>query len=246
VDGELVQLAPDERAPSAEATHVHAQFGSMLKSPSWPCLMGRQAIVDGRYAFSILDELGSRASAEATRNAIVKFNEQFPRRERSPQYASYIAVFRSPVCATEEAFEALLWRHLQMIHDGDVSSWNAEVSPDPAHPRFSFSVGGRAFYVIGMHSAASRYARRFAYPALIFNPHDQFEALRAAAVFDRVKAAVQRADRELQGSTNPMLTDHGVISEARQYSGRKVEGDWRCPFEPRAGEMRTTRPADPS
>jgi len=39
----------------------------------------------------------------------------------------------------------------------------------------------------------------------------------------------------LAGSPNPMLERHGTVSAARQYSGRAVSDDWRCPFtDPRA------------
>jgi FPC/CPF motif-containing protein YcgG len=234
LDGKLIQLAPQRSDPSPEAFHVHAQFTAMLQSPSWPCVMGRQSIVDGRYAFSILDELGDAHAARATRRSILDFNEHFPPSGPTPRFASFIAVFRAPVCPAEDAFEHLLWRHLQLMHDCDDRPWDPEVSSDAADPHFSFSIGGRAFYVIGMHSAASRYARRFAYPALVFNPHDQFEALRRANVFERIRDVVRRTDQALQGEANPMLADHGLISEARQYSGRQVGADWRCPFLARA------------
>ncbi|MEP6902345.1 MAG: YqcI/YcgG family protein, partial [Actinomycetota bacterium] len=29
---------------------------------------------------------------------------------------------------------------------------------------------------------------------------------------------------------NPNLSDFGTQSEARQYSGRAVEHEWKCPF----------------
>ena len=42
-------------------------------------------------------------------------------------------------------------------------------------------------------------------------------------------------DVALAGDPNPMLSRHGETSEARQYSGRKVDEDWDCPFrDPRA------------
>ena len=31
---------------------------------------------------------------------------------------------------------------------------------------------------------------------------------------------------------NPALKDFGTQSEARQYAGRAVPPDWRCPFHP--------------
>ncbi|WP_353506577.1 MULTISPECIES: YqcI/YcgG family protein [unclassified Variovorax] len=38
--------------------------------------------------------------------------------------------------------------------------WDARVSSDPAREEFSFGVGGRAFFVVGLHPNASRLARR--------------------------------------------------------------------------------------
>ncbi len=49
-----------------------------------------------------------------------------------------------------------------------------------------------------------------------------------------MKSAIRKRDRRLQGSENPVLDDHGQSSEARQYSGRAVENDWKCPFQPGA------------
>jgi FPC/CPF motif-containing protein YcgG len=37
-------------------------------------------------------------------------------------------------------------------------------------------------------------------------------------------------DLRLQGSLNPNLSDFGKKSDARQYSGRAVEANWKCPF----------------
>jgi FPC/CPF motif-containing protein YcgG len=34
----------------------------------------------------------------------------------------------------------------------------------------------------------------------------------------------------LAGTINPMLAQHGDASAARQYSGRRVEDGWVCPF----------------
>lgn len=104
------------------------------------------------------------------------------------------------------------------------------VSVDPDDPHFSLSFGGEAFFVVGLHPHASRPARRFERPALIFNLHDQFEQLRAAGIYDRMRETIVARDVALAGEPNPMLAPHGTISEARQYSGRAVDDDWICPF----------------
>nr|MDQ3394986.1 YqcI/YcgG family protein [Bacteroidota bacterium] len=89
---------------------------------------------------------------------------------------------------------------------------------------------GHAFFLIGLHPNSSRLARKFSYKAMVFNLHEQFEMLREMKSFDIVSEKIRTRDQELQGSMNPMLAEYGEISEARQYSGRKVEDNWKCPF----------------
>lgn len=65
---------------------------------------------------------------------------------------------------------------------------------------------------------------------LVFNLHRQFDALRSAGRYERMKAVIRQRDTALQGSANPMLDDFGTRSEARQYAGRAVSEGWTCPF----------------
>jgi FPC/CPF motif-containing protein YcgG len=145
-------------------------------------------------------------------------------------FRSFIAAFRGPVPASEEEFEGLLWRQLDLLRELDASEWDPAVSNDPTNPHFCFSVAGTAAFVIGMHPLASRLARRSPLPVLVFNPHAQFERLRARGGYDRVRDVVRRRDAKLQGTINPMVADHGQGSEARQYSGREVDAGWRAPL----------------
>jgi FPC/CPF motif-containing protein YcgG len=130
-------------------------------------------------------------------------------------------------------FEGLLWKQLRLLHERDAArfDWDPEVASDPDDPRFSFSFGGQALYVIGMRANSSREARRFPWPVLVFNPHEQFERLRGDGKWKRMQGTIRQRDLQLQGSINPMLSDFGERSEARQYSGRAVEENWRAPFE---------------
>jgi len=54
--------------------------------------------------------------------------------------------------------------------------------------------------------------------------------LREQQRYEKLRASILDRDVALAGSINPMLARHGTVSEARQYSGRAVESDWRCPF----------------
>jgi hypothetical protein len=132
----------------------------------------------------------------------------------------------------EADFEAALWHRLQSLHELDRAdfAWDSRVSNDPESPEFSLSIGGKGFYIIGVHPNASRKARRFDSAALVFNLHSQFEQLRADGRYQPLTKAIARRDIALNGTQNPMLRPHGESSEARQYSGRQTRPDWLCPF----------------
>src|SRR5262249_16721798 len=133
---------------------------------------------------------------------------------------------------SEQHFEELMWHHLQAMHSCDAQffSWDRRVDADPENPRFSFSIGGRGMFVIGMHPKASRLARRRPLPTLVFNLHEQFDRLRRRGKFETMQQTIRARDKTVQGSVNPMLTKFGEESEARQYAGRSVAENWVCPF----------------
>jgi FPC/CPF motif-containing protein YcgG len=82
-----------------------------------------------------------------------------------------------------------------------------------------------------MHPESSRIARKFRWPTLVFNPHEQFEQLRVDGKWKRLQHTIRERDLQLQGSINPMLSDFGEATEARQYAGRAVAANWRAPFQ---------------
>ncbi len=84
--------------------------------------------------------------------------------------------------------------------------------------------------MVGLHPRASRPARRFPHPVMVFNLHAQFETLRAQGKYEGMREKILARDEALAGSRNPMLVRHGTSSEARQYSGRMVGPEWECPF----------------
>lgn len=159
-------------------------------------------------------------------------------RENSGELRSLAVVFEGPLELSEERFEAIMWERLQSLAEKDDwrgQPYDSNVSPDPDDPQFSVSFGGAAFFVVGLHPNASRPARRVPRPTLVFNLHDQFERLREDGRYERVRDKIIRRDVALAGSVNPMIARFGEASEARQYSGRAVGEDWRCPFrDPRA------------
>ena len=81
---------------------------------------------------------------------------------------SFVAAFEGPLGMSELEFEQAMWERQQALHDLDARTcdWDGRVSSDPASPDFSFSLRGKAFFVIGLHPNASRRSRRYWRPAL--------------------------------------------------------------------------------
>jgi FPC/CPF motif-containing protein YcgG len=215
---------------------VHESLRSLLLSSDYPCYGAQAAFRSDRYGMGLYRELGTDDSTQGLAHDLFAFTLMQDRWER--HLNSFAACFLEPAGLAEPAFERLLWRQLQALHELDrrVHRWDPAVSDDPADPRFSFSFAGRAFFVVGLHAASSRWSRRFAWPTLIFNAHRQFEGLRRGGRLDTMQRRTRDRERALQGTLNPNLSGFGEVSEARQYSGRAVEPDWHCPFRPGAEE----------
>lgn len=222
-------MCPFSTAESFPARSAQSQVESFISDARFPCVGARSALNKDRIRYGHYQSLGTEASALALHRALQAFSREFV--DPGAQPVSFIATFSSEI-ADELSFERLLWRQLQQLHGLDVgkAAWDATVSSDPADEQFSMSVAGRAFFVVGLHPAASRLARRSPMPCLVFNFHDQFEALKQSGKYASMQKAIRTRDVALQGSVNPVLTRFGEASEARQYSGRAVPAGWVCPF----------------
>jgi FPC/CPF motif-containing protein YcgG len=215
--------AHDATSPSDEITEG---LEAMVLHPDYPCLGARSVFNRDRATVVVLEELGTSVSTRRLLSALTTFGRET---DRAAGFASLVAVFRATEVAGEAEFEKLLWEQLELLHEADHQPWDPRVSDDPDNPHFAFSVGGTAFFVVGLHPQSSRIARRTPLPTLVFNLHEQFEELRGSDRFDRMRDTIRRRDRELQGTLNPMVADHGRSSEARQYSGRAVPPTWVAP-----------------
>ena len=210
---------------------IDEEFTTFVGADGFPCLAGKGAVHRGDYTLGVYPALGSWRAAHALADDLGAFVDRIPPNGAGLQ--TFAAVFTGKAPENEFEFEQGLWRQLQRLHESDPArgQWDPSVSSDPSHAHFSFSFGRRALFVIGLHPASSRLARRFQWPTLMFNPRAQFDRLRLEGRFERMRDRVRERDVALQGSVNPNLADFGQSSEARQYSGRRTEVEWRCPFQ---------------
>src|SRR4051794_18481906 len=228
---EVAKARPSQIRAGAKED-VAAEFVAFVQDESFPCLGAKAAVNAGSFTISEYACLGAADNTAELADALRGFLQ--PAAGPAGDFATFIAIFRGPLDLDEERFESLLWSQLEILNrlDAPNNSWDPAVSSDPKDPHFSFSFAGHALYVIGMHGNSSRLARRFRWPTLVFNPHRQFERLRANGQWPRLRATIRARDLALQGSVNPMLRDFGHESEAAQYSGRATAEDWEAPFHP--------------
>lgn len=229
----LQAVVPAGCAPSLPPS-VEQAFAALVGKAAFLCLGAKASRARGQLHTVRAGDITRPGGDAATARRLQALSEPGP----GALFVSVAVLFPDSPPLSEEAFEQALWERLRAIHEYDRHqyAWDTHVSSDPASPDFSMSVGGQAFYIVGMHSGASRPARRFRCPAMVFNLHSQFEQLRADGRYAKLRAAILQRDAKYAGSINPMLCEHGTRSEAGQYSGRQVSYEWRCPFSPRHGD----------
>ena len=227
--------APMDRALAGDRHPLADRFRDFIRRSDFSCVGAKSALGRDQMHVMVARDIGSSWDDLRILPELHDFVERYVRQPKL--FQSFAVLFEGPDEIAEEVFERHLWARLQSLSDKDRwlgQRYDGRVSPDPASPHFSLSFGGQAFFVVGLHPGASRLARRFERPALVFNLHDQFERLRTQGLYGRLRDTILDRDLALNGSSNPMLARFGENSEARQYSGRAVGADWRCPFSPAA------------
>ncbi|MFY9737970.1 MAG: guanitoxin biosynthesis heme-dependent pre-guanitoxin N-hydroxylase GntA [Candidatus Cybelea sp.] len=230
IGGRLVRLL-DWREPTAQARRADRALRSFLLSSAFSCVAGKAAVESGGYRFASYSGFGDPVSLEGLARDLAAFVSERP--SMVQRYTTFVAVFDEAAPGAETWFEAGLWRVLQGLANLGAPhySWDPRASSDPMASNFGFSFAGEAFFVVGMHPNSSRLSRRFFLPALAFNSHRQFREARRSGRFSLIQRLVRGREVQLQGSINPELREFGHRSEARQYSGRQTEVEWRCPFQ---------------
>jgi FPC/CPF motif-containing protein YcgG len=210
---------------------IPADFATFIQSDPFPCVGAKSALALDSLIVAEAGDFASDDHDAEIHRALARFGKWMASGKGA--LGSFACLFRHGPRLSEDEFEAALWARAQGLHDIDAASgahWADGVSREPESPDFSFSVDGVAYFVVGLHPGASRAARRFCRPALIFNPHAQFERLRADGRYFTMQSIIREREIAKHGSINPMLSDFGSGREAAQYSGRQVGDSWTCPL----------------
>ncbi len=215
----------------AQDSAITEKFEDFVRDAGFPCVGAKSALNKGQMHFVVADDICSAWDDLRILPQIGALARHY--RENPELFQTLVVIFRRQDKLSEARFERAVWDRLQSLSDKD--EWlgapvDPRISTDPDDPHFAVSFAGEAFFIVGLHPNASRPARRFDHPVMVFNLHDQFERLRAEGRYDPLRDTILKRDEKLAGSINPMLAMHGEGSAARQYSGRAVGEDWVCPF----------------
>lgn len=214
-----------------DAVDLAIRFREFVAAQSYPCVGAKSALGRNQMTAFVGSSLTSSWDDVSIVRELVDFARDYA--ENRPMFRTFVAFFPETEPLSEEEFEKALWERVESLQAKDAwlgQKYDPAVSSDPTSPKFSLSFGGHSFFIVGMHPRASRPARQFEVPTLVFNLHDQFERLRAEGRYERLRSSILSRDEQFAGSVNPMLSRHGEASEARQYSGRIVGSDWECPW----------------
>ena len=213
-----------------EKQEIIQAFLQHLQIKDYPCIAAHDAASRQTIACFVADHMACAKDDRDILDFIYDFVDTY--RTATKGYYSAAVLFREPVSLNEEDFDQMLWQRLQSLADLDALSYKYDerVNADITSPQFSFSLKEEAFYIIGLHPASNREARKFSYPVLVFNPHAQFEKLRNQHHYSKMQHIVRERDKAYSGNVNPMLADFGQSPEVIQYSGRIYDENWKCPL----------------
>jgi FPC/CPF motif-containing protein YcgG len=206
----------------------------MIASEKYSCVGAKAALKRASYRFGAYSQMYEEGVTAGLCYDLYNFlaDQTNGANGITGPFTAFIACFSDRKIESEMDFHTRMWKQLQAIHDLDwqYHPWDSRVSSDIGSPYFAFSFARRALFVVGLNPYSSRIARRFPWPAIVFNPHSQFRLMRQQNTFEAMKSAIRERELALQGSLNPNLADHGTDSEAKQYSGAAANADLICPF----------------
>jgi len=218
------------RIDSVRASQINEEYYRFLRSRSFPCIGAKAAVSRGQVECFVAFDMASPEEDEKILSFIYQFVESY--RSSNESFHSAAVIFSNPQILSELQFEDMFWLRLNSLAllDRRKYTHDIRVDPDPTSNGYSFSLKEEAFFIIGLHPSSPRMARRFTYPSIVFNPHEEFERLKRRGRYEYMKKVVRRRDKMYSGSINPMLKDFGESPEVFQYSGKQYDSTWKCPL----------------
>lgn len=211
--------------------NVHGKLVSFITSKNFSCVAAKTAIhnqtlIHRDYKGGDISEFIDTLYSDVHHFGMIRLI-------LSKTQSTFVATFSEIQTTDEATFGRLFWAIVNQLHKLDIYNeyqWAQGFDSDPESKNFAFSLQEEAYFLVGINPNATRISRRFDYPGMVFNSHQQFKYLKEARVYGRLQKAIRNREIALQGYLNPNLSDFGESSEAKQYSGVPIDNGWECPF----------------
>ncbi len=216
---------------------VKNEFVEFIENKFFPCIGAKTAMAKNQLSCLVAAHIFWPSDDEK----IVAFLHTFIDKYRTSHHPFHSAaiIFIAPQDITETGYETAFWQRLQAISNIDAQHYkfDSRVSSDIQSPLFSFSIKVEALFAVGMHGSCSRDARRFKYPAIVFNPHAQFDMFKQTTKYKNLQSSIRKRDMVFSGLINPMLNDHAISPEIIQYTGKNYGHLFSCPLKINHGRL---------
>ncbi len=199
---------------------MKSELIKFINQTNFPCIMAKTVSRIGYLKTLTLQDIESEKNIIQFQKNIYQFIDHY--HSCPDTLHSFVLIIENAEYYSFERFEEKFWNFLITINHLDkvLHLHDDRVDADPQSDNFSFSLMEEAFFILALHPRSPRWSRQFSFPAIVFNPHQQFENLRTNGLFIKIRDIIRKKDQLLQGFTNPMLSDFGDKSEVYQYTGR--------------------------
>lgn len=205
-------------------------ISSLVFGDNYPCIAALKTLSTRQYEVGVYGTLGEGVHSQRLASALLAYRDK--QKQTDSLELAYFAVFPELIQMDEEDFEQRLWQELFYLTEVPSidHTWDPAFSNNPNDKNFCFSLGGTAFFVVGLHLNSSRLSRRIRYPTLVFNVYEQFKTLAGRNRYHPMIQANRKRDLMFQGNVNPMSEKYNDVWESIQFSGRDNKENWICPF----------------
>lgn len=199
---------------------MKSELIKFINQTNFPCIMAKTVSRIGWLQTLTLKDIENEENIIKFQKNMYHFIDHY--HSSADTLHSFVLMIENKHYQSFECFEEKFWNFLIKIDYFDKILYHHDdrVHSDPQSDNFSFSLMEEAFFILALHPNSPRRSRQFSLPAIVFNPHQQFEKLRTNGVFVKIRDIIRKKDKLLQGFSNPMLSDFGDKSEVYQYTGR--------------------------
>lgn len=206
-----------------------SKLNSIILQNNFPCIMAKAIAQKGFFKTFSIPNL-NKESVEVALKKLQSFVSEM--KSRNEKLSSCAVVIQDENLVDFESFEKSFWSFLKEMNSLDKKTYKPDptVDADPTSSNFSYSIKEESFFIIALHPKSPRWARRFSYPTIVFNPHKQFTELRKKGTFNKIRDLIRVKDKLLQGTENKMLKNFGEKSEVYQYLGKDYNNNAPIPL----------------